>query len=396
MDNAQLIGRIKELSGKLSEKVKSHRQYIHQHPELSFLEVETSAYVQRELAAIGITDIKVLAGTGVVAMIYGTHHSENQPCIALRADMDALPIQEESDCAYPSLYDGIMHACGHDVHTSILLGVAEVLFELKDELPQPVKLIFQPGEEKNPGGASLLIAENVLSDPEVKEIYGLHVFPEMEAGKYGFRENLYMASCDEIYITIHGRGGHGAMPHQCIDPIYIGAQLLVSLQQIVSRRCDPKIPSVLSFGYFSGLGATNVIPSTVEMKGTFRTMDETWRAEAHELIRSQTEYITKASGATATIEISKGYPYLENDPLLTRKIKAKAIDLVGPENVEDLPIRMTAEDFSFYSQKVPSSFFRLGVRNEQQGIVYPVHHPKFNIDEKALQYGMEIMSYSVF
>ena len=316
-------------------------------------------------------------------------------CVALRSDLDALPIQEENDVSYKSNVDGVMHACGHDVHTSILLGTAEILNELKEELPYPVKLIFQPGEEKNPGGATLMIRDGVLENPKVKEMYALHVFPDMEAGKVGFRSGLYMASCDEIYITFNGKGGHGAMPHQATDPILMGAQFITSIQQIVSRNTDPTIPCVLSFGHFEGVGATNVIPSKVHLKGTFRTMNETWRKEALMLIKEHAEGIAQISGGKAEVEISKGYPYLENNPVLTNGLKEKAVSFLGKENVGELELRMTSEDFSFYSQEVPVCFFRLGVRNEKEGIVHGVHHPKFNIDSEALKTGIQVMCLSV-
>jgi amidohydrolase len=317
-------------------------------------------------------------------------------CIGLRADLDALPIQEENEISFKSKVDGVMHACGHDVHTSILLGAAEIIFRNKEELPQPVKLIFQPGEEKNPGGATYMIRDGVLENPKIKEMYALHVFPDMETGKVGFREGLYMASCDEIYITIEGVGGHGATPHKCVDPILIGSRIITSLQEIVSRKCDPKIPCVLSFGHFEALGATNVIPSTAHLKGTFRTMDEVWRADALSLIEASVQNIAAASGGKAKIEISKGYPFLKNDPQATQNVRRKAIGMLGESNVEELPIRLTSEDFSYYSQEVPVCFFRLGVRNEAKGIVYGVHHPKFNIDDDALLVGMKVMASSVF
>jgi amidohydrolase len=387
---------IKNYSEDLFSKVKAYREHLHQFPELSYQEFETAKFVKEKLLEIGIEDLHSLGNTGVIALISGKNHAKNQTCIALRADLDALPIFEENECSYKSKNEGVMHACGHDVHTSVLLGAAEILFKLKDELPSPVKLIFQPGEEKNPGGASILIAEGVLENPTVNEMYALHVFPDLEVGKLGFKEGLYMASCDEIYLTIHGKGGHGATPHQCIDPIFIGASIVTQLQQIVSRKCDPKTPCVLSFGHFEALGATNIIPSKAILKGTFRTMDEKWRAEALSEIEKQARLITESLGGEITVEISKGYPYLENNPALTQKLRYKAEHFFGAENCVDLPIRLTSEDFSFYSQEIPVSFFRLGVRNEQKGIVYGVHHPKFNIDDQALKIGMQAMSLACF
>lgn len=387
---------IREKASAIFEKVKIYRQHMHMHPELSYHEIETMRFVSQTLSDLGIEHTTGIGGTGVVALIKNDQHNNDTPCIALRADLDALPIQEENEIAYRSRVDGVMHACGHDVHSAILLGTAEILQSLKADLPYPVKLIFQPGEEKNPGGATLMIADNVLHAPEVKEMYALHVFPEMEVGKVGFRQGLYMASCDEIHLTIHGKGGHGANPHQCIDPIVIGANIVTHLQQIVSRKCDPKIPCVLSFGHFEALGATNVIPSTAHLKGTFRTMDENWRAEALQLIETQIHSIVESNGGTVELEISKGYPYLENDPIVTHSLKEKAVSFLGADKVEDLPIRLTSEDFAFYSHEVPVCFFRLGVRNESKGIIYGVHHPKFNIDDEALKTGMEVMSLAAF
>lgn len=377
------------------EKVKGYREFMHKYPELSYQEMNTMNFVSEKLTELGIPHQTQVGGTGVVGIIKGKHHAENQQCIGLRADLDALPIHEENEVAYRSTVDGVMHACGHDVHTSILLGVAEILNEIKDSLPNPIKLIFQPGEEQNPGGATLMIKDGVLENPTVKELYALHVFPEMEVGKVGFREGVYMASSDEIHVEIDGKGGHGATPHKTIDPILIGATIVTSIQQIVSRRCDPIIPSVLSFGHFEGLGATNVIPSKVILKGTFRTLNESWRAEALELIEQQIKMIAVSLGGKATVRISKGYPYLENNPEITRALKTKAIELLGKEQVEDLPIRMTSEDFAFYSQQKPVCFLRLGVRNEEKGIIYGVHHPKFDIDPTSLLVGMRVISMAV-
>jgi amidohydrolase len=382
---------ISELSEQVFEKVKSYREHLYKNPELSYQEYNTMRYISDRLTDIGIPHIAGVAETGIVGIIRADHHSAEMPCVGLRADIDALPINEENEVSYKSQNAGVMHACGHDVHSSILLGAAEVLWNNRNELPQPVKLIFQPGEEKNPGGASLMIAAGCLENPKVERMYALHVFPDLEVGKVGFKEGLYMASCDEIYITIHGKGGHGATPHQAIDTILIGSEIVTSLQTIVSRQCDPKIPCVLSFGHFEALGATNIIPAKAYLKGTFRTMDEAWRADALQRIKRQAEHIAEAHGGKAEVEISKGYPFLENDPKLTQELRSKAIAFLGPENVVELPIRLTAEDFSFYAQEIPTCFFRIGVRNEEKGIVYGVHHPKFDIDMNALKVGVEMM-----
>jgi amidohydrolase len=386
---------IKNQSNFLHQKIISYREHIHQFPELSFNEFETAKFIKLKLEEIGIQNVQTISKTGVTALIYGKNHNLHQKFIGLRADLDALPIIEKNDVSYKSKYEGIMHACGHDVHTSILLGVAEILFSIKDELPQPIKLIFQPGEEKNPGGASILIKDGVLENPQVDKMFALHVFPELEVGKLGFKDGMYMASSDEIYITIQGKGGHGAMPHDCIDPIYIGANIITCLQQIVSRKCDPKIPTVLTFGYFAGLGETNVIPSEVTIKGTFRTMDENWRVLGLNEIIKQVKSIAASFGAEANIEISKGYPFLINDSNLTNDLKKKAKLFFGENNIIDLPIRLTSEDFAFYSHHVPVCFFRLGVKNFEKGIVHGVHNSNFDIDNEALKIGMEAMCLAV-
>jgi amidohydrolase len=392
--NNSLQATVERLSEEIFEKVVGYRKHIHQHPELSYQEFETMNYISKQLKTLGIPHETGVAETGIVGLIESDHHKKGEPCIALRADIDALPIQEENNTPYKSMNDGVMHACGHDVHTSVLLGAAEILMHIKDELPHPVKLIFQPGEEKNPGGASLMIKAGCLSNPQVKEMYALHVFPDMPIGNIGTKEGLYMASCDEIYIDIYGKSGHGATPHETVDSILVGAEIITSLQQIVSRKCDPKIPCVLNFGHFEGLGATNVVPSHVHIKGTFRTMNETWRAEALKQIVKQAEYIAKAHGAEAKVEISKGYPFLENDPTTTRKFVQKAQEWLGKDKVHELPIRLTAEDFSFYAQKVPTCFFRIGVRNEAKGIIHGVHNSRFDIDHEALKTGMQMMTLS--
>ncbi|MFZ9027458.1 MAG: M20 metallopeptidase family protein [Crocinitomicaceae bacterium] len=394
--NSELINIIRSKADELFDKIRDTREHIHAHPELSYQEHATMTFVFDRLVEIGLDPVKGVGGTGVVALITNDSFDDNAPCIGLRADLDALPITEANDVPYKSKNPGVMHACGHDVHTSILLGAAEILYSLKDQLPHPVKLVFQPGEEKNPGGATLMIKDGVLKDPEVKSMYALHVFPELPAGEVGFKDGLYMASCDEIHMTINGRGGHGAMPHNCIDPIMIGATLITQLQQVVSRHCDPKIPCVLSFGHFEAIGATNVIPERAHIKGTFRTMNEEWRSEAHNLIESKSLALVESYGATLDLEISKGYPFLMNDTQETNQLKDKAINSLGNNKVHDLPIRMTAEDFSYYSQEVPVCFFRLGVRNEAKGIIHGVHHPKFDIEPEALKTGMIMMTMAAF
>ncbi len=381
---------IKSRAQSLSARLTAIRRHIHMHPELSFEEFETGAFIERTLAEAGIASTTV-AGTGRVALIHGTKPGSR--VVGLRADMDALPIEEAADRPYRSTVSGKMHACGHDVHSTCLLGAAIILQELREHFSGTVKLIFQPGEEKLPGGASLMIAEGVLTAPKVDFMIGQHVMPQLPVGVTGFRPGLYMASTDELYLKVIGKGGHGAMPHFNIDPVTVSAQMIVALQQVVSRAANPAIPSVLSFGKVEAKGATNIIPESVWLEGTFRTMDERWRAEAHERIRNIVDHTAQAFGARAELEIRKGYPFLQNHEDLTLRCKSLAEAYLGDAQVEALGIWMAAEDFAYFSQAVPSCFYRLGVRNEARGIVHSVHHPQFDIDEDALPIGAGMMSW---
>lgn len=382
--------RIKSLARDIKSELIAIRHDIHSHPELSFNEERTAALVENYLQKLGLKTHRI-SGTGVWAMIEGQKGSKT---IALRADLDALPIQEKNDKPYASKNPGVMHACGHDVHTTSLLGAASILNTLKDELKGNVKLIFQPGEEKLPGGASLLIKEGVLENPKVDAIIGQHVMPFINTGNVGFRKGLYMASTDEIYITVNGKGGHGAMPHLCIDPVAISAQIIVALQQIVSRKAKPILPTVLTFGKInSDGGATNVIPDTVRFEGTLRTLDEKWRAEAKELISKIAVSTAEMYGATVEVRIENGYPFLKNDEKLTELLWENANTFLGNQHVEALDIWMAAEDFAYYSQEVPACFYRLGTRNEAKGIVSAVHTNTFDIDEDALETGAGLMAY---
>jgi amidohydrolase len=372
-------------------RIVSYREYLHQHPELSFQEFKTMKFVSEKLTQLGISHQSQVAGTGIVAIIKASHHFENQDCIGLRADLDALPIQEENDVAYKSLNDGIMHACGHDVHTSVLLGAAEILNEIKEELTHPIKLIFQPGEETNPGGASLMIEAGVLENPKIDRMYGLHVFPEFEIGNLGLRPGLYMASSDEIHVSIQGIGGHGALPEKCVNPLMMGASFVLEAKELLRTICPDEIPHVLTFGRFEALGSTNIVPSSCEIKGTFRTMDENWRALAHNKLNELAKKISNDYNGEIKLAISKGYPFLKNDIDLTVQLQKIFEANFGGDKVHILPIRMTAEDFAFYSQKVPVVFFRLGVANKEKGINYGVHHPKFDIDTSAIKTGIHAM-----
>lgn len=393
--NADWKSNIERLSDEIFLEIKEIREYLHQNPELSFEEFRTMEFVAQKLIDWQIPFEKEVAGTGVLGFIRGKF-SANDPHIALRADLDALPIQEQNDCAYASKVAGVMHACGHDVHTSILLGTAKILKEMEAELCHPVQLIFQPGEEKAPGGASLMIAAGALERNPIKAIFGLHVFPEMKVGNVGFRNGLYMASCDEIHITVTGKGGHAALPENCIDPIFAGAQLVLGLKNYIAERRKEGVPFVLSIGHFEAIGATNVIPDQAVLKGTFRTMDEEWRAKVLTWIEEFTFKIQEETATQIELNIVKGYPFLVNNTLVTEEQRSKAKFMLGDEHVQELDLRMTAEDFSFYSQIVPACFFRLGVRNEEKGITFGVHHPRFDIDENALKIGMQMMASTAF
>ncbi|MEY3417632.1 MAG: hypothetical protein RL060_1744 [Bacteroidota bacterium] len=388
-----MIDKIKALAASFSNDVIDYRHYLHAHPELSFQEFNTAKFVAAILRSFGIEPQEGVAGTGVVAIIKGKNPESKM--IALRADMDALPITEANEVPYKSTNIGVMHACGHDVHTSSLLGTARILQALKDEFEGSIKLIFQPGEELLPGGASLMIKEGVLENPKPTGILGQHVMPLLPAGTVGFREGMYMASADEIYVTVTGKGGHAAMPEINVDPVLIAAHIIVAMQQIVSRNCSPKTPSVLSFGKVTAAGATNIIPNEVKIEGTFRTMDEVWRADAHKKMVKLAESIAEGMGGSCHFDIHKGYPYLENNPALTNRMKNAAIAYVGEEKVVNLDIWMAAEDFAFYTQHTDACFYRLGIRNEAKGITSSVHTPTFDIDESALETGSGLMAWLV-
>ncbi len=388
---SDVLQNVKQLSDNYFNEIKNCRQYLHQHPELSFEEYKTSEYICNQLSSYNIIFQKGIAKTGVVGLIEGRNPSKKT--IALRADMDALPITEKNNVAYKSLNDGVMHACGHDVHTACLLGAAKILNECRNEFEGSVKLIFQPSEEKYPGGASVMIKENVLENPKVESIIGQHVFTPFEVGKVAFCFGKMMASTDEIYITIKGKGGHGAYPHETKDPVAMAAQIIVSLQQVVSRMISPMQPCVLSFGKVVANGATNIIPDEVYLEGTIRALDEHVRSQALEAIIKITKNIADAFGGTANVKIIDGYPVLSNDPHLTRRAFDRAIEYLGRENVLETTARMGAEDFSFYSQLIPACFYRLGTGNPSKGITSFMHTPTFDIDEDAMRTGMGLMAW---
>jgi amidohydrolase len=373
------------------EWVRAIRRHIHANPELSFKEEKTSAYVQQILRELNIPFKTGFAKHGIVATI-----GSGTKVTALRADLDALPIDEKNECEYKSAIAGVMHACGHDVHTASLLGAAKILKSIERKLAGTVVLIFQPGEEQLPGGASVMLAEGALENPCPQSILAQHVFPDLGVGKVGFRPGMYMASTDEVRIWVTGKGGHGAMPHQLIDPVVISAHLILALQQITSRQANPATPTVLSFGKVEAKGSTNVIPDEVYLEGTFRTLNEDWRAEAHKIIIEMANGVCQTMGAVCKVQIDRGYPFLCNDEDLTIRSRTWAEEYLGAENVVDLPIRMTGEDFSYFAQQMPACFYRLGVRNEGKGIVHSVHNARFDIDEDALITGSGLMAWLAY
>lgn len=385
-----LKDKIQQTAKALQEEYIQLRRHLHMHPELSYQEYETASFVEKKLQEIGLSTTR-LATTGVVAIIEGKNPSSRT--VALRADMDALPIQEANNISYRSTRDGIMHACGHDVHTTCLLGAAHLLVKLKDEWEGTVKLIFQPGEEKNPGGASYMIRDGVLKNPVPQSIYALHVHPGLAIGQVSFRSGKVMASADELYFTIKGKGGHAAAPHLATDPILIASHLIVGLQQIISRNRNPHHPSVLSITSIHAGTTTNVIPDEVKLMGTFRAMDESWRSEAHSLLQKFTKELTESMGGNAELIIDKGYPCVINNELLHEKAVVLAETYLGKQHVEETELRMGSEDFGYYSQEIPGCFFRLGVMNREKGITSGVHTPTFDIDETAIETGMGLLAW---
>jgi amidohydrolase len=384
-----LKNRIKRLAKGYLKEVTEIRRYLHEHPELSGKEVLTAEFISKQLKSWGIEYQAGIAGHGIVGFIRGEKPGDK--VIALRADMDALPIRELNEVPYISKNKGVMHACGHDVHMASLLGAARILKSLEPELSGIVKLIFQPSEEKYPGGALPMIKAGVLENPRPGLIVGQHVFPELEAGKIGLRSGKYMASTDEVHLVVRGKGGHAAIPHKVIDPVLIAAHIIIALQQIVSRNAQPTIPSVLSFGRVIAEGQANIIPDQVLISGTMRTFDETWRNEMQKRIETIATSVAEGMGGTCKVEIHKGYPFVYNNPVVTSRIRGLAEDYLGKENVVDLDMRMTAEDFSYFAQEVPGCFYRLGVMNEARGIVSNLHTSTFDVDESSLETGVGLL-----
>jgi amidohydrolase len=382
---------IKQLSIQYFEEIRQIRRHLHQHPELSCEEFKTAEFICKKLDECGIKYSKGIAGTGILGVIEGQNSGSAN--IALRADMDALPVVEENEVDYKSAVPGVMHACGHDVHMACLLGAAKILNDLKGQFNGTIKLIFQPSEETFPGGAIQMINEGVLEKPKTSNVFGQHVMNTIDVGKIGLKAGPYMASTDEVYLTVRGKGGHAATPEQVIDPILIASHIIVALQQIVSRNANPIIPTVISFGKIIGEGRTNIIPDEVKIDGTIRTFDETWRLQIHDRITLIASTVAEAMGGTCEVRIAHGYPFLHNDETLTSMVRAWAIDFLGENNVIDLQPRMTAEDFAYFANEVPSCFYRLGVRNESKGIVSNLHTASFDVDESCLETGMGLMAW---
>ncbi len=384
-----LVDSIKILARQNAPDVIAWRRHLHQYPELSFDEVQTSLFVRERLDDMGIPYRDGIAHTGILAYIRG--NNPEKYVVALRADMDALPICEAQGSAFRSQNEGVMHACGHDAHTASLLGTARILNALKDRFEGTILLIFQPGEESSPGGARLMLEDGLFRDIEPDVVVGAHVLPSMTTGHVGFCEGFYMASGDEVYLTVKGQGGHGGMPHLLTDNVLIAANILVSLQQIVSRVVPATIPAVLSFGRVIANGATNIIPEKVEMAGTLRTLDETWREKIKLKIVEMASHIAEGMGATCDVDVKDGYPAVYNHTELTRDAMRLAEDFLGQSHVEKMSIRMTAEDFGFYSKLYPSVFYRFGVM-QPDGSTGNLHTPEFQLNEAALETASGVMS----
>jgi amidohydrolase len=409
----QIKKKIEQLSKQYLAEIIAIRRHIHQHPELSGEEYKTSDYIASKLQEYGIEFKQGIAKTGIVGLIKGTklsttpERSESMSTsekkitrinhelrtIALRADMDALPIEEKNDIEYKSVNKGVMHACGHDLHMASLLGTAKILNEIKNEFSGTVKLIFQPSEEKYPGGAIKMIEEGVLENPAPDVVIAQHTLPEMQAGKIGVRSGKFMASTDEVFLTVKGRGGHAATPDKNIDAILIASHIVIALQQIVSRNANPAVPTVVSFGRIYSDGRTNIMPDEVKLEGTVRTFNEEWRQEIHNKINKIASTVAEAMGGKCEVFIDKGYPFLVNDYALTNRIRKNAEAYLGDDNVDELDMRMTAEDFSYFSQRVPSCLYRLGVGNKAKGITSNLHTSTFNVDEQSIETSMGLMAW---
>lgn len=391
MNKEQLKEKIKLLAEEYFQEIVAIRRHLHTIPEIGFEEYETAKYIIGKLKEYGIPYQMGVAITGVIGVIHGKN--ADKKTIALRADMDALPIKEENEVLFKSQNEGMMHACGHDAHMACVLGAAKILNECKNEFDGTIKLIFQPSEEALPGGAIKMIEEGVLENPHVDHVFGQHALPSLDAGKVGFKPGKYMASTDEIYITVHGKGGHAATPELFINPLMITSKILIELEKYFQNNKPSNSPSVLTFGRIIGEGKTNIVPDKVFLEGTFRAYDERWRSKAHEGIINTIAAVAESSKGSCEVRIDRGYPVLVNDDDLTEKTKQLAIEFLGRENVVDIEMRMTAEDFAYYAQKIPSVFYRFGVRNESKNIISNLHTSTFDIDEDSLKTATGLMAW---
>ena len=386
-----MINRIKSLAKDVTELyVRPLRHQLHRNPELSFVEYETSQLIHDVLDSWGIENVSMNV-TGVLATIKGRNPGKRT--IALRADIDALPIQETNICDYKSLRQNVMHACGHDAHTAMLLGVAYILNQMKDEFEGTIKLIFQPGEEKLPGGAKLMIENGVLDN--VEAIIAQHVYPDLPCGEVGFYSGNYMAACDEINIMISGKGGHAAKIKERSNTTVAAAKMLCAISELSSEfnKEERENPIIIAFGSFIADGTYNVIPDTVNLKGTMRTFDEKERKLVKKKIKEISSEVAKSFGVKSRVKIDEGYPVLKNDVDFTDSLRDNAMDFLGEDKVKSLPQLMTAEDFAWYSHKIKACMYRIGTSNIEKGIDSKQHTSTFDIDEDALETGVGLMAY---
>ncbi|CAA9550945.1 MAG: N-acetyl-L,L-diaminopimelate deacetylase homolog [uncultured Thermomicrobiales bacterium] len=384
--------RLRDAVDEILPGVVADRRHLHEHPELGFQEVETARFVAGRLAALGVEDVRTgIAKTGTTALVRGTGDGPGAgKTLLIRADMDALPIQEENEVDYRSKHDGVMHACGHDAHTAMLLGTARLLMERRDRFAGTVKLLFQPAEE-GPGGAKPMIDAGVLDDPKVDAALGLHIAQEQPLGTIGVRPGPAMAASDGFTVTIRGKGGHGARPQSTVDPVAIGAQIVVALQTVVSRETNPITPAVVTVGAFRAGQAANVIPDTAELRATVRSFDQGERERLAERLEALVRGIATAMRAEVDFAYRFGYPPTVNDPAMTAIVRAAATETVGAERVLEPDPIMGAEDMSYFLERVPGCFFFVGSRNPDRGLVWGHHHPRFDFDEEALGTGISTM-----
>lgn len=388
----ELIDKIKDMARANAAEVVEMRRWLHRHPDLSQQEYGTMNYVAERLKEMGLEPKTGIGKTGCMAMIRGGVEPDSY-CIGLRADYDALPLKEVTGLEFASENDGVMHACGHDMHTSSLLGAAKILAAMKEELHGSIMLVFEPSEEMYPGGARMMMDDGLFAEVTPNEMYSFHCLPEMDYGRVGMRKGKYMASTDELYWTVKGKGGHGATPHLSVDPILIASHIVVALQQIVSRNASPMMPTTLSFGKFIGSGRTNIIPDEVKMEGIIRTFDEKWRLECHEKIRKISCGIAESMGGECDLFIDYGYPYVVNDDDCTQQVHDNAVAFLGADKVEWLDMRMTAEDFAFFAQKIPSCYYRIGI-HEPGTPFCNLHRPNLMVDERSIELASGLVAYN--